>query len=152
MMTVLVKDDRGSHALDVLAPTLCVLCQLLAVAAAASLVVCSFMIFQRMCVVSLGSHDEGSFTTSEAVMPRVLKRGSALLQALARARSGQQLAVAVATALVLLVAARLGGGTTPLSLATAGPLAAAAGALAFTRVLKLAERKLTLSDYDHAKH
>lgn len=75
-----------------------------------------------------------------------------MLQALARARSGQQLAVAVATALVLLVAARLGGGTTPLSLATAGPLAAAAGALAFTRVLKLAERKLTLSDYDHAKH
>ena len=32
-----------------------------------------------------------------------------------------------------------------------GP-AAAAGALAFARLLALTEKKLTLADYDHARH
>ena len=75
-----------------------------------------------------------------------------LAQALARARGGQQLLAALAAAMVLLAAARLGGGAAPVSFATIGPAAAAAGALAFSRLLALAEKKLTLADYDHARH
>ncbi len=73
-------------------------------------------------------------------------------QALDSARSGQQVAAGGAVALGLLAAAQLGGGAAPLSLAAAGPLAAAAGALALRRLLAAAERKLTLADYDHARH
>ena len=75
-----------------------------------------------------------------------------LAQALARARGGQKLMAALAAAMVLLAAARLGGGAAPISFAAIGPAAAAAGALAFSRLLALAEKKLTLADYDHARH
>ena len=75
-----------------------------------------------------------------------------LVQALARARGGQQVMAALAAAMVLLAAARLGGGAAPISLGTIGPAAGAAGALAFARLLALAEKKLTLADYDHARH
>ncbi|KAK9835403.1 hypothetical protein WJX81_007403 [Elliptochloris bilobata] len=56
-------------------------------------------------------------------------------KALARARGGQQVMAALAAAMVLLTAARLGVGAAPASLAAIGPMAAAAGALAFSRLL-----------------